>query len=164
MHAASRDHTGCDAGCPLAATTAGVDRRTFLAQGALVAAYAAAAAALAACGSGSGGGDPTSPTSISSSLKVSDYASLASIGGVAAVTLNGTPLAIVRTGTSSFLALSRICPHKGTEVNIVSSGFYCPNHGAQFSANGTWTGGQGTSSLMSYATTYDTATGTLTVG
>ena len=156
----------CVTACPLAAAgsasfasddASGVDRRTFLSQALL----AAAATALAACGAGS---DSTAPSSISSSVNVSTYPTLASVGGVTAVSINGNPIAIVRTGTSSFLALSRVCPHQGTTVNVLSSGFYCPNHGAQFDATGTWIGGQRTSSLMSYPTSYDAATGVLTIG
>jgi cytochrome b6-f complex iron-sulfur subunit len=138
----------------------GIGRRTFLAQSAML----AAAAMLAACG-GSGSSDPTAPSlSGSASIKVSDYPALASVGGIALVTVQSYPLAIVRTGTSSYVALSRVCPHQGSIVNTSGSGFLCPNHGAQFSATGAWVGGQPTSSLRSYVTTYDAATGTLTVG
>jgi len=49
-------------------------------------------------------------------------------------------------------------------VNQNGSGFLCPNHGARFAADGTWIGGQPTSSLRSYATSYDAASGTLTIG
>ena len=80
------------------------------------------------------------------------------------VTIQGSPLAIVRTGTSTYVALSRICPHAGSTVNQSGSGFLCPNHGAQFSATGTWVGGQRTSNLRSYTTSYDAASGTLTIG
>jgi cytochrome b6-f complex iron-sulfur subunit len=86
------------------------------------------------------------------------------VGGVALVTANGTPLAIVRTGTSSYLALSRSCPHEGATIGTSSGGFTCPRHGAMFNASGTWTGGQRTSSMRSYTTTFDSATGTLTIG
>ena len=154
----------CAAACPLAAALPSglpstVDRRTFLSQAVL----AAAATALAACGSSSSA-DTTAPTSINGSINVAAYTKLTAIGGAQAVSINGQPVAIVRTGTSSFVALWMVCPHKGTQVNIVSSGFYCPNHGAQFNATGTWTGGQSTSSLRSYPTSYDAATGVLTIG
>jgi Rieske Fe-S protein len=136
-----------------------VDRRTFLAQGAL----AAAAAALAACGLSS---EPTAPGTLASPLtiNVADYAALASVHGVAFVSAERNPLAIVRTGTSSFVALSRICPHAGSTVNTASFGFLCPGHGAEFDETGRWIGGQRTSSLTSYPTQYDAATGMLTVG
>jgi Rieske Fe-S protein len=148
----------CGAVAPTRPAGGGIGRRTFLAQSALL----AAAAALAAC---AGGGDPTSPSlSGQATVKVSDYPTLSTVGGIALVSIQSSPFAIVRTGTSSFVALSRVCPHQGSIVNQNGSGFLCPNHGAQFSANGTWIGGQPTSSLRSYATTYDAATGTLTIG
>lgn len=136
----------------------GIGRRTFLAQSALL----AASAILAAC---AGGDIATAPDTISpTTLRVSDYAPLATVGGIALVTISGAPFAVVRTSATSFVTLSRICPHQGNIVNQNGSGFLCPGHGARFSANGTWTGGQGTSSLRSYATTYDAAAGTITVG
>lgn len=136
-----------------------IDRRKFLTMGA----YAAAAAALAACAAG-GGTDATSPGSVGATVKISDYAALASVGGVAVTTLNGTPIAIVRTGTSTFITLSRICPHQGSTINQISTGFRCPNHLAQFDTVGNWVGGQRTSNMRSYTTSYDATAGTLTIG
>ena len=149
---------GCGAGEPRLAGD-GIGRRTFLAQGALLAAMAA----LAAC---SVGGDSlTAPTlSGTTTITLSDYPALASVGGIALVTISGSPFAVVRTGSTSFVTLSRVCPHQGSTVNVSGSGFLCPNHGAQFNASGTWTGGERTSSLRSYATTYDSTAGTVTVG
>jgi cytochrome b6-f complex iron-sulfur subunit len=97
-------------------------------------------------------------------VKVSDYPALATVGGVALITAGGSPLAIVRTGTNSFVALSRICPHQGAIVSTGTNGFTCPRHGARFSSTGTWIGGQSTSSLRSYPTSYDDSTSTLTIG
>lgn len=141
-----------------------IGRRTFLAQSAVLAAIAA----LNACGASDGA--LTAPDLGSSSsgskltIKVSDQPALANVGGVALVTLAGSPFAIVRTGATTFLALSRVCPHQGSIVNRTSNGFLCPNHGAQFSSTGTWVGGQRTSSMRSYPTAYDATTDTLTVG
>jgi cytochrome b6-f complex iron-sulfur subunit len=136
----------------------GIGRRTFLAQSAIL----AAAAALAACGAG---GSVTAPTlSGSASIKVSDYPALASVGGVAMVNVSGSPLAVVHTDASSYVALSRVCPHQGSIVNFTGNGFLCPNHGAQFTETGTWVGGQRTSNLRSYPTSFDSTTDTLTIG
>jgi cytochrome b6-f complex iron-sulfur subunit len=141
-----------------AAPCGGICRRTFLLQSSLI----AAAAALAACGVP--GGDLTGPALPSgASIKVSDYPSLANVGGVAMVSFGGAPVAIVRTAASSFVALSRVCPHQGGIVNQSGSGFLCPNHGAQFTASGQWAGGQRTSSLHAYTTVYDATTTTLTI-
>jgi len=142
----------------------GIGRRTFLAQSAVLAAIAA----LNACGAGDAGGLTApdlggSSTKGATAIKVSDQPALANVGGVALVTLVGSPFAIVRTSATSFLALSRVCPHQGSIVNVTSTGFLCPNHGARFSSTGQWVGGERTSSLRSYTTTYDPTTDTLTV-
>jgi Rieske Fe-S protein len=150
----------CGRACGPVTPAAGgeIGRRTFLAQSALL----AAAAALAAC---AGGSDPTAPDlSGTATLTVSDYPALSTVGGIALVSIQSSPFAIVRTGTSSFVALSRVCPHQGSIVNQSGSGFLCPGHGAQFNASGTWVGGERTSSLRSYATTYNTGTGVLAIG
>ena len=56
------------------------------------------------------------------------------MGGVARVDGgSGTPVALVRTGAAAFTALSLVCTHEGTTVNITGAGFLCPNHGARFS-------------------------------
>jgi Rieske Fe-S protein len=70
----------------------------------------------------------------------------------------------VRTGATSFVALSRVCPHQGATVNTSSGGFTCPRHGARFNLTGTWIGGERTSNMRSYPTTFDAATDTLTIG
>jgi nitrite reductase/ring-hydroxylating ferredoxin subunit len=145
----------CAAACPLAAGTVG--RRAFLSQAVL----AAAAAALAACGGADG---LTAPSSIGSSITVASYPALASAGGVAVVSLSGTRLAIVRTGSATFEALSLVCPHEGGSINTSGTGFLCSKHGAQFDAAGTWVGGQRTTSMRSYPTTFDETAGTLTIG
>ncbi len=156
--------------CPLAGAACGAaqpgrgndavmyDRRTMLTHAML----AAAAAALAACGVA---GIPSAPESLSPfTLKVSDYPELASVGGVALVNHGGNPVAVVRTGAATFVALSRICPHQGGTIAPGFGGFYCPNHGAQFNSSGQWVGGQPTSSMRSYAASFDATAGTLTVG
>ena len=161
----SAGQAGCGEGCACSATqmdesslSSLIDRRRFVTIGAL----AAAATALAACGGL--GSSITAPSSVSLSLQVSDYAALANVGGVALVNASGSPIAVVRTSTSTFVALSRICPHQGGTIETVSGGFFCPNHGAEFNLAGTWVGGQRTSSMRSYPTTYNAVTGTITVG
>jgi cytochrome b6-f complex iron-sulfur subunit len=136
----------------------GIGRRTFLAQSAIL----AAAAALVACGAG---GDTTAPNiTAGTTVNVNSFPALANVGGIALVTVSGAQLAVVRTGTANFVVLSRVCPHQGFIVNQNGSGFLCPGHGAMFSSTGQWMGGQPTSSLHSYANTFDSASGTLTIG
>lgn len=150
---------------PAACAGCGLSRREFVGRSTL----AAVAAVLAACGGpipgvdnpvGPGGGGTTGGTL---TIKVADYPALANVGGIAAVSTGGTPVAVVRQSASTFLAFSMRCPHAGTTVNISGSGFLCPNHGARFNASGQWTGGQNTSNLVSIPVTYDAAAGTLTL-
>lgn len=123
---------------------------------------AAVAAALAACGTGLD--VATAPTTVSLTMKVGDYPSLATPNGVVFVSANSSPIAVVRTGASSFVALSRICPHQGATVGQASFGFQCPRHGAQFNTVGQWIGGQPTGSMHGYSAQYDATTDILTIG
>ena len=111
--------------------------------------------------------DPIDATSLSGALTVtlSQFPALANVGGIARVDDGtGTPIAVARTGTSTFVALSMVCTHQGSTLNIVSGGFLCPNHGATFNASGVWTGGQQTTNLVTFPCTYNASAGTLTIG
>jgi cytochrome b6-f complex iron-sulfur subunit len=159
-------HAGCH-GCETtptaeslgASASDGIGRRTFLVQSGIL----AAVAALSACGLS--GGEPTAPNvPANSTIDVNNYSSLANIGGVAMVTLGSAPVAIVRTGSTSFLALSRICLHQGGIVQLANNDFVCPVHGATYDLSGKWIGGQRAPSLHQYNTSYDQVSGTLTIG
>ena len=132
-----------------------ISRRTFLSQSAIL----AAAAALAACAAGADTTAPSIPSGTTVNVSNLSFDS----NGVALVTLSGAQLAVVRMSATSFVVLSRVCPHQGGIVNSVGSGFLCPNHGAQFSLAGQWQGGQRTTNLHSYSTTFDSTTGVLTI-
>lgn len=157
MKEAMKNGCGDDCACGLQNAESVIDRRKFLSIGA----YLAAATALAACAIAD---NSTAPGSVNATVKISDYTSLASVGGYAMTSINGSPVAIVRTGASTFITLSRVCPHQGSTINATSNGFRCPNHGATFNTTGTWTGGQRTSNMRSYPTSFDATTGTLTIG
>lgn len=145
-------------GCAHCAEKAGPSRREFIATSA---ASAAVALLVAACGGASGATGVTGPVSFT--VDVSKYPALNSIGGIARVDNGGPPIAAVRTGTNTFAAFSLICPHFGCTVGINGSAFQCPCHGAQFASTGVWIGGQQTTNLSSYFTTYDATTGVLTI-
>lgn len=136
----------------------GPSRRDFLMTSA---ASAVAAVLVSGCGGSAGSMGVTGPVSLE--VQVSNYSSLANVGGIARVDNGGTPVAAVRTGASTFAAFSLICPHFGCTVGINGSSFLCPCHGARFASSGTWTGGQPTSNLTSLSTSYDATTGILTV-
>jgi Rieske Fe-S protein len=148
--------------CPCVATDGGGPRAIARREFVVGAAAALAAMALAACSTSD---LLTSPGTVAAtSIKISDFPALANVGGVATTSVSGVPLAIVRTGASSFAAFSRICPHQGTTINVLTSGFQCPRHGATFNSSGQWIGGQPTSNLVSYPVAYDSTTATLTIG
>jgi Rieske Fe-S protein len=136
-----------------------MDRRTFLAQAALA---AGVAAFLAACSAGS---DVTAPGFTGTLVvSVSDFPALSAVGGLARVDGGkGSPVAAVRTGDAQYAAFSLVCPHQGATVNISGAGFQCPQHGARFASDGSWTGGQPTSSLHKLSATFDSSTGELTI-
>jgi Rieske Fe-S protein len=140
-------------------TVNALDRRTFLSAVSL----AAVVAVLEACGIPTDPNAVTGGTGGSFTVKVADFPALASTGGVARVDSGGSPTALVRTGTSTFAAFSMVCTHQGTTINITSVGFTCPNHGARFGKDGVWQGGQVTTNLRSFTTTFDAATGTVAI-
>lgn len=133
-----------------------IDRRAFLTSSAM----AALLLSLPACGDLTG---PDVGPSIGHTITVADFPDLTPVGGVVFVSLDGSPLALVRAGDASFLALSRVCPHRGSLVNETAGGFVCPRHGARFDAGGTWVGGQLTTSLRERSTHYDVSTDVLTI-
>jgi Rieske Fe-S protein len=145
-------------GCAHCAEKAGTSRREFIATSA---ASAVAALLVAACGGAAGPSGITGPVSFS--VQISNYPALANVGGIARVDSGGPPVAAVRTGATTFDAFSLICPHFGCTVGINGSAFRCPCHGAQFASTGTWIGGQRTTNLSSYSTSYDATTDTLTI-
>lgn len=143
----------CDLSCALG-------RREFLGAATLTALALLQTACNAAGDLGLGPGLSGGPLVVT----LSQFSALGTVGGVARVDGgNGSPVALVRTGTASFTAVSLICTHQGTTVNLNGSGFLCPNHGARFASTGQWQGGQPTSSLQTIATTYDAAAGKVTI-
>lgn len=165
--------TPCDGRCPLIGPRRGEgirvhgpSRRAFIAQSTL---SAVAALLAAACGDMEiGVAGATAPPVLSQdfTIRIADFPALQQVGGIARVDGNSSnPIAVSRTGPNTFVALSMICPHAGYRpIDITASGFRCPNHGAVFASDGNWTGGQRTRDLQSYPTSYNSATGMLTIG
>jgi Rieske Fe-S protein len=144
-------------------------RREFLSQATL----AAVSTLLAGCaGGGDGSFAPRPPNQEpppgtgggSLVVTVSAHPALGSVGGIAAVgSLGNKPVAVVRTGASTYTALSRICTHAGCDVNITGSGFSCPCHGSQFDATGQATQGPAESALQRFNVSVSQDGGTLTI-
>jgi nitrite reductase/ring-hydroxylating ferredoxin subunit len=98
----------------------------------------ALAAAAALCGFGAVTAAGTGVAHASGSLRVqlSKHPQLGRIGGVANVgTLNGAPVAVVRTGRSTYVALDRRCPHAGGIVSPSGREWVCPLHNSRFALN-----------------------------
>lgn len=146
----------CEDRCP----GTGVSRRRFLERSSA----AALGVVLAGCGDGVIGGTLGVDTTNGMALvTVANFPTLAAVGGVAFARGASVPLVIVRTGADTFDVFNRRCTHRGTQINVFGSGFKCPNHGAQYTLAGRWSGGLKTADLKRIAATFDAVTGVLTV-
>ncbi|MGE5101412.1 MAG: ubiquinol-cytochrome c reductase iron-sulfur subunit [Deltaproteobacteria bacterium] len=147
-----------------------LNRRDFFAKSALA---AAALLAAQACGDGQIGppapqsvaGDPLLPLGGPVTIKLSDYPALANTGVIVEIPKERT---VMRTGPSTFLALSRLCSHQQCDIDIKGDHFECPCHGSQFTATGQVIRGPNIASppigpLRSLNVTVDQAGGTLTI-
>ena len=141
-----------------------VNRRDFLTRSALA---AAALVALEGCGDGQIGPPDRSgaqPSGGAVTIKLSDFPALATVG-VPVILKNER--AVVRTGASSFVAVSRICTHQGCDIDVQGDHFQCPCHLSQFTATGAVirgpTTGESIGPLHQLAVTFDATAGTLTV-
>jgi Rieske Fe-S protein len=155
------DGTSCTGCSPLPADSYNqLERRHILKQGVL----AAVAATLSACARGSAPPVNTVPLGVwAIRVRPSDFPELVKTWGIARVDCQSdNPVAVVRTSTG-FAAFSLRCPHAGVTVGINDGAFLCPGHGAEFKADGSWSGGHKAKNLKSLVTTYEESTGTLTI-
>jgi Rieske Fe-S protein len=140
----------------------GVDRRAFLSKSAMLVAGSLLAAS---CGDGEIGGVLGPGGTARLVITLADFPALGTVGGTARVDAGRSrPVAVTRTGESTFVALSMVCPHAGYRpIQIAPPGFKCPNHGAEFESDGNWVGGQFTRDLPRFSVVYDAGAGTLTI-
>jgi cytochrome b6-f complex iron-sulfur subunit len=156
------DTTMCS-GCAVKTAKETVSRRDFVSAATL----SAIAVALTACGGG-GGDDVTGPVPPGVgevTVRLADHPALASMGGFAKVR-NSPPVAMTRT-SSGLVAFSMSCTHQGTTVVFNTDGtIFCPNHGAEFTNEGVWTGGQRTRNLVRLPVALDSGgtNATITLG
>jgi Rieske Fe-S protein len=137
-----------------------LNRREFLAKSAMA---AAALAAIEGCGDGQIG-----PTAVDAgaglTIKVSDFPGLANVGTLVDI---GHARAVMRTGTSTFTALSKICTHEGCETAVTNNRFECPCHSSIFASDGSVVrgpiGGGNVSHLQVLDARFDATANTLTV-
>lgn len=144
-----------------------VSRREFLSRSTL--AVAGAAALAAGCGDGRFGPTALSRTTNKVSVKVASLPGLATTGQLVKLPPDVGLIAVKRTGAATFTAISTVCTHQGCETDVVGTILECPCHQSRFDSDGhvtrqpVGTGGSATD-LPTYATTYDAATDTLTIG
>ena len=71
------------------------------------------------------------------SVKLNSIPELSKVGGTFGIgDVRGTPVAITRTGNSSYIAFSLSCPHQGVKVSRASNGWVCDAHGSEFETDG----------------------------
>jgi cytochrome b6-f complex iron-sulfur subunit len=148
-----------------------ISRRDFLTRSAIAAAVLVVAEG---CGDGQigppmhatvPGGDPNLPLGGPVTVKLSDFAGLATVGTLVDI---GSERAAMRTGPTTFLALSRICTHQQCDTDVRNNRFECPCHGSIFAADGSVIRGPDVEAppntpLRKLAVTFDAAAGTITV-
>lgn len=98
---------------------------------------------------------PTGSLDITINIEESPYVSLKNVGG----SVIKDDLIIARTGTDTFVALSKSCTHAGVTVNYdhSDSKFLCSppqGHGSQFATNGTVIEGPANRPLTKYKTAF----------
>ena len=140
-----------------------MNRRTFIANGA---GLAALAAAIEACGDGTISGVAAKvpvviPGVDSVVVKVADFPGLATVGTLVQVS---TFFAAKRLGPDTFDAFSMACTHEGTLLDIVNGQrFDCSSHGSRFDASGAVINGPAQRPLTRLVTSYDSVTDELTI-
>ena len=137
-----------------------LNRRSFLTKTAV-----AAAALATGCGNGEFG--PPLPSHSGPqgavTIKVSDFPGLANTGVLVAV---APQRAAMRTGATTFVALSTVCTHQGCDADVVDNGTIvsCSCHGSRFDKNGNVLNGPAERPLPQLATVYNAQTDDLTIG
>lgn len=104
---------------------------------------------------------PQGPSNVNFTIDISS-GPLSSNGGY--TVKNG--VIVARTNSGSFLAIAATCTHQGTNLqyNASANKFTCPNHGAQFTANGSVAQGPATIAEKNYNTSLSGTILTVTGG
>ena len=98
-------------------------------------------------------------------VTVSKVPGLSKVGGrVLLGTVKGAPVAVVRTGTSTYQALDLSCTHMGVTVRESADGWTCPAHGSQFAEDGEVTRGPAMANLALVRSRLNARKGRLIVG
>jgi Rieske Fe-S protein len=71
------------------------------------------------------------------SVNLKSIPELSKVGGSVGIgNVKGKPVAITRTGASSYIAFSLSCPHQGVKLTQATTGWVCDAHGSEFEADG----------------------------
>lgn len=135
-----------------------MDRKEFLSA----LGYSSGALIFAACIGGcskasttdTGTSTPTPAPTIDFTIDLTQPANAAlNSNGGSLVFPNG--IIVAKTLAGVLIAVSKACTHQGTEVQYQSNNnqFYCPNHGALFSASGAVVNGPAAAALKQYTVT-----------
>lgn len=90
------------------------------------------------------------PASVDLTVDLSTTTALANTGGYTIV----SNVVIANTGNGNYVAASITCPHENKNAIKYTQGvFYCPEHGAAFSTNGSCTNGVTGRALKIYTVT-----------
>ena len=96
-------------------------------------------------------------------LTIAKIPALKKVGGVVAVNVKGSPVAVVCTAVGKYAAFDLRCPHLGATVSATGSTWTCPAHGSTFDPKtGAKTGGVTPTGLTKVKTALKS--GVLTVG
>ena len=95
---------------------------------------------------------PTPPSGVDFTLDLIETpnSSLQNTGGF----LYRGGIIIANIGNNNFVAFQQACTHQGTTIQYehTNSRFHCPNHGSNFSLNGSVINGPATRNLKQYTT------------
>jgi cytochrome b6-f complex iron-sulfur subunit len=135
-----------------------MDRRNFIKNTCLTCAALAVGITIESCQKN----NSVQPTSVNFTLDLtsSSNAALNNIGGW----ISQNNVIVIRTGSSTYAALSETCTHAGCSVSYSSSSkqLVCPCHGGVFDSNGNVVSGPPSSPLPQYKTSLSGNTLTVT--
>jgi Rieske Fe-S protein len=82
------------------------------------------------------------------SIRVKDIPKVVGVGSSVQIgKVKGQPVALFRTGPSTFAAFSLLCPHQGVTLTQDASGWVCQAHGSRFEKDGALNFGPATTDL-----------------
>ncbi|MCW2621103.1 MAG: ferredoxin [Frankiales bacterium] len=90
-------------------------------------------AVTSACGGGGGADKSSSAAGLRQAGALVALAEI-EVGSSKVITVNGTKLAVSRTGQDTAVAVSAVCTHAGCTVRSAGAELHCPCHGSQFNA------------------------------